>query len=250
MTCPRAATGNSPPSMSSRRRTFMTRSRGSSLRSFTRCSRRWLHAGARARIAKSSYQSSREIVAHAEPTSRYTKVESRRASVAVARDDGRVVTMDYIVHPRCDQKGSRGPPWFNYNAVLVRSDEIGESARAFNDMADRIAKLLLAERELLANVLIASQWEAGRRSGHRALFRCVRRRLRHVSHPARVEGRDRGIGIAQEGLALARRGVVAHDGSITFESEPGHGTVARVRIPGLAVSILTRAATPPRPSFT
>ena len=37
-------------------------------------------------------------------------------------------------------------------ADVVRSDEIGETARAFNDMADRIAKLLLTERELLANV--------------------------------------------------------------------------------------------------
>jgi two-component system, OmpR family, sensor kinase len=37
-------------------------------------------------------------------------------------------------------------------AGMKRDDEIGEVARAFDDMADRIAKLLLAERELLANV--------------------------------------------------------------------------------------------------
>lgn len=37
-------------------------------------------------------------------------------------------------------------------AKMKRSDEIGEVAQAFDDMADRIAKLLLAERELLANV--------------------------------------------------------------------------------------------------
>jgi two-component system OmpR family sensor kinase len=37
-------------------------------------------------------------------------------------------------------------------ADIVRTDEIGDTARAFNDMADRIAKLLLTERELLANV--------------------------------------------------------------------------------------------------
>ncbi len=37
-------------------------------------------------------------------------------------------------------------------ARMERDDEIGEVARAFDDMADRIAKLLLAERELLANV--------------------------------------------------------------------------------------------------
>ncbi|MBX3221461.1 MAG: HAMP domain-containing histidine kinase [Labilithrix sp.] len=37
-------------------------------------------------------------------------------------------------------------------AEMRRADEIGEVAQAFDDMADRIAKLLLAERELLANV--------------------------------------------------------------------------------------------------
>lgn len=37
-------------------------------------------------------------------------------------------------------------------AKMARTDEIGEVAQAFDDMADRIAKLLLAERELLANV--------------------------------------------------------------------------------------------------
>ena len=37
-------------------------------------------------------------------------------------------------------------------ARMNRADEIGEVAQAFDDMADRIAKLLLAERELLANV--------------------------------------------------------------------------------------------------
>lgn len=37
-------------------------------------------------------------------------------------------------------------------AKMERADEIGEVSRAFDDMADRIAKLLLAERELLANV--------------------------------------------------------------------------------------------------
>ena len=37
-------------------------------------------------------------------------------------------------------------------AKMSRVDEIGEVAQAFDDMADRIATLLLAERELLANV--------------------------------------------------------------------------------------------------
>jgi two-component system OmpR family sensor kinase len=71
-----------------------------------------------------------------------------------------------------------------------------------------------------------------------------------------VEVTDQGVGIAKEdlarlfepffradrsrtratgglglGLALARRVVIAHKGTITFESEPGRGTVARVRIP-------------------
>ncbi len=35
---------------------------------------------------------------------------------------------------------------------MDRTDEIGEMARAFDDMADRITRLVLAERELLANV--------------------------------------------------------------------------------------------------
>jgi len=37
-------------------------------------------------------------------------------------------------------------------AGLRRADEIGDVARAFNDMAVRIEQLLLAEKELLANV--------------------------------------------------------------------------------------------------
>ncbi|MBS2011660.1 MAG: HAMP domain-containing histidine kinase [Deltaproteobacteria bacterium] len=37
-------------------------------------------------------------------------------------------------------------------ARMKRSDEIGDVAKAFDEMADRIANLLLAERELLANV--------------------------------------------------------------------------------------------------
>ena len=37
-------------------------------------------------------------------------------------------------------------------ARMKRKDEIGDVANAFDDMADRIARLLLAERELLANV--------------------------------------------------------------------------------------------------
>jgi two-component system, OmpR family, sensor kinase len=37
-------------------------------------------------------------------------------------------------------------------AQMNRSDEIGEVAKAFDDMANRIARLLAAERELLANV--------------------------------------------------------------------------------------------------
>lgn len=37
-------------------------------------------------------------------------------------------------------------------ARMNRSDELGEMARTFDDMADRIAALLLAEKELLANV--------------------------------------------------------------------------------------------------
>jgi signal transduction histidine kinase len=35
---------------------------------------------------------------------------------------------------------------------LIRNDELGEVARAFDEMAERIQKLLLAEKELLANV--------------------------------------------------------------------------------------------------
>ncbi len=37
-------------------------------------------------------------------------------------------------------------------ARIERQDEIGDVARAFDEMADRVAALLLAERELLANV--------------------------------------------------------------------------------------------------
>jgi signal transduction histidine kinase len=44
--------------------------------------------------------------------------------------------------------------------------------------------------------------------------------------------RTRSTGGLGLGLALARRVVDAHQGSITFTSEVGSGTVARVRLPG------------------
>jgi signal transduction histidine kinase len=44
--------------------------------------------------------------------------------------------------------------------------------------------------------------------------------------------RTRSTGGLGLGLALARRVVDAHNGSITFTSEVGSGTVARVRLPG------------------
>ena len=227
-------------------------------------------------------------------------------------------------------------------ADVARSDEIGDTARAFNDMAERIAQLLLTERELLANVshelrtslarirvaldlasegnpsdaltslseiaqdlaalegIVAAVLASPRialdtdaptssmplraeRVETRALLEKSASRF-HAAHPERelsvrladdlppivagavaradgndvvIEVRDRGIGIAAAdvgrlfepffradrsrtratgglglGLALARRVVDAHKGTITFASELGTGTIARARLPG------------------
>jgi two-component system OmpR family sensor kinase len=51
-----------------------------------------------------------------------------------------------------DRARAFGKGELDARARMDRGDEIGEVAQAFDDMADRIAKLLLAERELLANV--------------------------------------------------------------------------------------------------
>jgi len=258
-------------------------------------------------------------------------------------------------------------------AKMLRTDEIGDVARAFDEMADRITNLLLAERELLANVshelrtplarirvaldlaneaepkvaveslgeiaqdlaelerivddvLASARLALG--SGDAMVDSTMPLRAQDVDmkellersvvklgsqHPTRplttniasdlpivsgdpvllrrvvdnlldnahkytedatapiellahaekdsvvVEVRDRGIGIAKEdlarlfepffradrsrtratgglglGLALSRRVVDAHKGTLVFESELGKGTVARVRLPAIA----------------
>jgi two-component system OmpR family sensor kinase len=85
----------------------------------------------------------------------------------------------------------------------------------------------------------------------------VRLRARHSGDGVEVEVADEGIGIDAKdmehlftpffrsdrsrarrsggvglGLALARRIVVAHGGSLSLESQPGQGTTARVQLPG------------------
>jgi signal transduction histidine kinase len=133
-----------------------------------------------------------QLLAHAEPSKRHATIETRHASVPIAMPDGKSARLDYIVHPLVDHKSKGPPwagfggvfvlfvvgvaSWLIARSVVrpldrlsaaarsfgsgqldaranvERSDEIGEMARSFNDMADRIAKLLLTERELLANV--------------------------------------------------------------------------------------------------
>jgi two-component system, OmpR family, sensor kinase len=51
-----------------------------------------------------------------------------------------------------DAARALGAGKLDVRARMKRRDEIGEVAHAFDEMADRIARLLLAERELLANV--------------------------------------------------------------------------------------------------
>lgn len=132
------------------------------------------------------------VLAHAAPADRGASDASvRRVSPPMKMRDGRVARMEYRVHPKgrppapFGRLGLRGlfvlvivgiASWLtarslarplqalatltrsfgkgrlDVRAKMKRSDEIGEVARAFDDMADRIAKLLQTERELLANV--------------------------------------------------------------------------------------------------
>ncbi len=113
----------------------------------------------------------------------------RRGTVPIPAPGGRTATLSYEVHPPGPLPGMRYPTLVGLVLLVVgvasflaarsvtrplaqltdttrafgrgkldaranmrRADEIGEVARAFDDMADRVARLLLAERELLANV--------------------------------------------------------------------------------------------------
>ncbi len=50
--------------------------------------------------------------------------------------------------------------------------------------------------------------------------------------PSLDGGRSRDSGGSGLGLAIARALVEAHDGTITVESEPGHGATFRIVLPG------------------
>lgn len=116
-------------------------------------------------------------------------VPFRRGTVPLAASGGKALTLAYEVHPPGPPPGMRYPTLvglvllvagvasflaarsvtrplaeltaatrafgggrLDARAKMKRADEIGEVASAFDDMADRVARLLLAERELLANV--------------------------------------------------------------------------------------------------
>lgn len=113
----------------------------------------------------------------------------RKGTVPLAVPGGRTATLAYEVHPPGPPPGMRYPTLVGLVVLVVgiasflaarsvtrplaqlteatrafgrgkldarskmtRADEIGEVSKAFDDMADRVARLLLAERELLANV--------------------------------------------------------------------------------------------------
>lgn len=130
------------------------------------------------------------VVAHAEPAEELPEsTRFVRASVPIPLSGGRDASLEFEVHPPASPPGMRYPSivgvvvlvagiasWLAARSVtrplaelteatrafgggkldararMDRADEIGEVASAFDDMADRVARLLLAERELLANV--------------------------------------------------------------------------------------------------
>ncbi len=128
------------------------------------------------------------IVAQAKPASQVAQqTPLRRGEQPIALPDGRTATLAYAVHlparptrytqlvvlvfviagitafltartltrplaALTDVTRAFGPGKLDVRARMKRKDESGEVANAFDDMADRVARLLLAERELLANV--------------------------------------------------------------------------------------------------
>lgn len=132
------------------------------------------------------------LLAHADPPPdrRGSTHQTPRGVVTIHGKDGRTAEMAYVTHPKghppgppwlglpgvfvllvvgvaawltarslavplqklADTTRAFGRGQLDARASMSRSDEIGEVAKAFDDMATRIAKLLQAERELLANV--------------------------------------------------------------------------------------------------
>jgi two-component system, OmpR family, sensor kinase len=130
------------------------------------------------------------VLAHsAPPPDRHERAHGPKTVVPILGRDGHTAQMEYVPHPKGPlgppwfrlpglfvlfvvgvaawltarsfarplQKLARttrsfGAGRLDVRANMNRSDEIGEVARAFDDMAERVAKLVHAERELLANV--------------------------------------------------------------------------------------------------
>lgn len=106
---------------------------------------------------------------------------------------------------------------------------------------------VLADPEQLAQVLVNVVLNAIQASGRGAR---VKLRGRQDAHVLTLEIQDEGPGIASEhasrvlepffttkprgtglGLAISQRIVVAHAGTLEIQSEPGAGTLVRVRLP-------------------
>lgn len=130
------------------------------------------------------------VVARADPPPDQRKHGPPRVHVVREEKDGKAWQLEYVVHPKGQPPGPPwlGLPgifvllvvgiaaWLTARSLarplqkladatrafgagrhdartnMTRSDEIGEVARAFDDMAERVTKLLQTERELLANV--------------------------------------------------------------------------------------------------
>ena len=117
-------------------------------------------------------------------------------------------------------------PFIDADQVLMRRvvDNLLDNAHKYTEV---LAEPIRLEGRSVDGDLVISVKDRGIGIGKDDLGRLFEPFFRADRSRTRATG---GLGL---GLALARRVVVAHKGTINFESEIGSGTIARVRIPAM-----------------